>query len=76
MHPDIITEIQEVDLMAARVLQRHLDINMACAKEFPTQGGRRQRGHRPTGGRAKTGGIRMAARKPSWGTNCGRQNHT
>ena len=32
--PDTITEIRE-DIMAARVPQCHLDINMTCAKEFP-----------------------------------------
>ena len=61
---DTLSEIQYTDTMAARVLRRLLDINMACAKEFPNQTRARarigQQGNpRPTRRR----GIQTAARK-------------
>ena len=62
--PDIVAQIQDTDVMAARVLQRLLAINLACAKEFPTQANKRSRADpQPASQPRRSGGTQAAVLK-------------
>ena len=61
--PDgVVTEIDEIDTMAYKVLHRLMDINMACAREFPNTT-RRSRVDRSIGAIARTKGPQSIARQ-------------